>query len=121
MYRALLLCLLLAGCGPFGAAVGALAGAELATLPILHRGAGDAIYSAVTGRDCSVVRLEQGDGFCVPREGPITAPAFCTPSLARADCWDRPDLLPGAPRGLADAPMPTPAQLADRTRRWPSL
>jgi hypothetical protein len=108
-----LLLLLLAGCEPvtIGAAVTAGSVAVIGRTPV------DALVSAATGRDCSVVRLDRGQAYCRPEEAAPPPPAYCTRSLGRVDCWTAP--LPGQ-RGVADGPAAlTAAQEADRTRRWP--
>ncbi len=112
----------LAGCGPFNAAVGALAGLDaVVAIPVFGRTTGDLLASAVVGRACSVVRLEQGLTYCRPREAPPEPPPFCTRTLGLAECWATPWLLPGHPAPLADAPALTPEQEARRTARWPDL
>lgn len=102
---------------------GVLAGFNLAAIPVIHRTMFDAIYAAVTGRDCSVVRLDDGESYCRPIEPPPQPPAYCTRSLANVDCWQNPAALPRPAAPLvADGPTTlTPAQEADRTRRWPNL
>ncbi len=113
---------LLSGCAPFNAAAGAFAGVDaVVAIPVFGRGLGDLAYSAVTGRDCSIVRLEQGRSYCVPREGPPPPDVFCTRSLGVVDCWADPTLLPGRPAPVADRPALTPEQQANRTARWPDL
>ncbi len=80
----------------------------------------DALYSAVTGRDCSIVRLDQGLTYCRPVEPPPPPPPFCTRSLGAVDCWADPATVPGHPPQVADGPMTlTPAQEANRVRTWP--
>jgi len=103
-----------------GAVVG---GANLASVMVFGRGVPDLAYSAITGKDCSVVRMEEGKSYCRPTEPAPTAPPYCTRSLGVVDCWASPDLLPApAPRGVADGPNTlTPEQEADRTRRWPNF
>ena len=110
---------LLSGCGFLGDAAPPLAGAEIASVMVFGRGIGDLVFSAATGRDCSVVRLEQGRSYCRPVEPPPAPPPYCTRSLGGVDCWANPEALPARPPKLADAPAPTPAQEAYRTRRWP--
>lgn len=116
MHRILpLLLLLLPGCEPLavGAAVTAGSVAVIGRTPV------DAVVSAATGRDCSVVRLDRGQDYCKAEEAPPAPPPFCTRSLGRVDCWTAP--LPGR-RGVADGPaVLTEAQEANRTRRWPGL
>jgi hypothetical protein len=98
---------------------GALIAADLATVAVFGRGIGDIGVSAVTGRDCSVVRLDRGQTYCAPLEGPPAPGPFCTRSLGTVDCWADPAELPGRYRSIGDTPPPTPAQ--DRYRRalWP--
>jgi hypothetical protein len=95
--------------------------ADIASIAVFHRGLGDLVVSAVSGRDCSVVRLDQGRSYCVPREGPPVPPEFCTRSLGTVDCWAIPALVPNIGRPVADQPVTTAAQLADRSARWPNL
>jgi hypothetical protein len=110
------------GCASAGPTAGALAVVDVAAIPILHRDILDTLYSAVSGRDCSVVRLDQGQSYCRETEPPPVRPAFCTRSLAAVDCWANPEALPGHPREVADGPrVLTPAQEANRTRRWPDF
>ncbi len=118
----LLLGATLGGCAPFNAAAGALAGVDaVVTVPVFGRGLGDLAYSAISGRDCSVVRLEQGRSYCVPRDGPPPPPVFCTRSLGAVDCWAYPATLPDHPTPVADTPGLTPEQDANRLARWPDL
>jgi hypothetical protein len=119
----LLLLLLLAACGatPEQALTGAAA-LGIGSIAVIQRSPFDAVYSTVTGKDCSVVRLDQGKSYCRPVEPPPEPPRFCTRSLGVADCWQDPASLPDHPRSLGDGPDTlTPAQEADRTRRWPNL
>ncbi len=100
-----------------GAVLGA--GLPLASVAIIQRTPPDAIYSLITGKDCSVVRLDQGKSYCRPVEPPPEPPPFCTRSLGRVDCWQAPGTVPGDHRGVGDSPGLTPEQEANRTRRWP--
>ncbi len=121
--RHLILLLLLAGCGatPKQALTGAVA-LGVGSIAIIGRSPADAIWSTLTGRDCSVVRLDQGKTYCRPVEPPPEPQPFCTRSLAYADCWADPASLPDHPPDLAAGPSTlTPAQEANRTRRWPPL
>lgn len=112
----------LGGCGytaPQVIAGGAVAG--VASIAIIHRTIPDAVYSAVTGKDCSVVRLDAGKTYCRRPEPEPPAQPFCTRSLGVVDCWKYPASLPDHPRQVADGPSLNAAQEADRTRRWPPL
>ena len=74
----------------------------------------------VSGKDCSIVRLDQGKSYCRPVEPPPEPPPYCTRSLGVADCWRDPASFPNHPPSLGDGPHTlTPAQEADRTRSWP--
>lgn len=98
---------------------GALVGADLASVVVFGRGIGDIGVSALTGRDCSVVRLERGQTYCAPLDGPPLPGPVCTRSLGVVDCWTDPDKLPGRYRQVADGPAPTPAQERYRRAPWP--
>ena len=123
-WSALLFGLTLAGCGaPYTAPLGAFWALNAAAIPVIHRSVPDAAYSAITGRDCSIVRLDQNLTYCRPVEPPPEPPPYCTRSLANVDCWRDPAALPQPlPPQVADGPSTlTPAQEADRTRRWPPI
>lgn len=111
----------LTGCGVsdnLGAGIGSAF--VVGSVTTIGRSPVDAIYSLFTGRDCSVVRLDQGKTYCRPQEPPPESQAFCTRSLGIPDCWKDPDRMEGRYRGLADGPdILTPEQEANRTRRWP--
>jgi hypothetical protein len=130
MKRILLLCLLpwllpLSGCGESAqVVVPVLIGTNIASVATIQRTPVDAVYSLVTGKDCSLVRLDQGKTYCRPVEPPPEPPPFCTRSLGVVDCWrnppDMPNLPPNWPSGVADGPATlTPEQEANRVRRWP--
>jgi hypothetical protein len=117
---ALLPLLLLAtvACDPAGLGVAAAVGAG--SVVVIGRTPVDAVVSAVSGRDCSVVRLDRGLGYCRPEEPPPPPQPYCTRSLGGVDCWRQPPLALPTARGLADGPATlTEAQEAHRTRRWP--
>jgi hypothetical protein len=128
MARGLLLliwaCLVLSGCGA-GAWVeptGAFAAANAAAFPVFGRSVPDMFVSALIGRDCSMVRLEQGQTYCRAQEPPPEPPPYCTRSLGVVDCWANPGALPNRPPQVADGPAGlTRAQEANRTRGWPDL
>lgn len=112
----------LAGCGvPFFEPVEALGLASIATVPIFGRSLPDILYSGISGKDCSVVRLEQGRSYCRPTDPPIEVAQVCTRSLGTVDCWINPEALTSPARGLADSQTPTAEQEAWRTRRWPNF
>ena len=113
----------LAGCGitpEQAATVGA--GVTVGSIAVLQRSPLDALYSAVTGRDCSIVRMEQGKSYCRPIEPPPEAPPYCTRSLGVVDCWRDPAALPDRPPEVSAGPQVlTPEQETNRTRRWPDF
>jgi hypothetical protein len=111
----------LAGCGwtdNLIAFVGA--GANVVSVTTIQRSPADAVYSWVTGRDCSIVRLDEGKTYCRPVEPEPEPPVYCTRGLGSVNCWQDPASVPGHPRGVADGPSGlTAEQEADRVRRWP--
>lgn len=111
----------LVGCGLTETAIATLTvTANAGSIAAIQRSPPDAVYSLVTGRDCSVVRLDQGKSYCRPVEPPPEPPPFCTRSLGVVDCWQNPSQLAGYYPGVADGPMTlTAAQEANRTRTWP--
>ncbi len=115
--------LVLGGCGfNFGESVGIGALVSGASIVVFGRAVPDLVYSTVSGRDCSVVRLEQGKTYCRPIDPPPVPPRFCTHSLGAVDCWANPEDLPPRTPQVADGPSTlTPEQEAYRTRRWPAL
>jgi hypothetical protein len=122
MKKILLLSFLpLAGCGwtdNLIAFVGV--GVNVGSIVAIQRTPADAAYSWWTGRDCSVVRLDQGQTYCRPVEPKPEPQPFCTRTLASVNCWQDPATVPGHPHGVADGPaVLTPAQEADRVRTWP--
>ncbi len=112
----LLLCpLLLSGCdGPGLFALGAV---NVASLTLTGRAVPDLVVSGVSGRDCSVARVDRGQAYCGPSNDPPPAPPFCTRSLGSVDCWSQPPLAVPAHRGVADAPAP----VGGNQGRWPYL
>ncbi len=96
-------------------------------VPIFHRTLPDLVYSGVTGRDCSMVRLDRGDSYCRPVDLPPPPQPYCTRSLAGVDCWTHPELVPNLPPQVAELPHDpgtyhglTPEQNRVRLARWPS-
>ena len=113
----LMLPLLLGGCD---VATESVAAVTVGSVAAIGRTPVDAVYSLVTGKDCSAVRLDQGKTYCRPIEPPPEAPPYCTRSLGVVDCWKDPAAVPNLGPDVADGPHTlTPAQEADRTRTWP--
>src|SRR4051812_35367058 len=115
----LVLLAVLPSCAGWTEPVGALAAADAASVIVFGRAIGDFGVSALSGRDCSVVRLDRGQTYCAPRDSPDRRGPFCTRSLGVVDCWADPALLPAPQREVADTPGPTQEQLSYRSARWP--
>jgi len=118
-----LLLLALGACGATPEQMATVAvGVTVGSVAVIGRTPGDAIYSLLTGRNCSAVRLDQGKTYCKPLEPPPAAPVYCTPSLGVVDCWQDATAVRNHQPEVADGPRTlTPAQEADRTQRWPGL
>lgn len=115
----LLLPLLAGGCLETAAAVG---GVSVAAVPVIGRTLPDVAVSAITGKDCSLVRLDAGKTYCAPDEKPPEPQVVCTRSLGVVDCWRNPKDLGVPYTEVADGPkVLTPAQEAHRTRKWHGL
>ena len=112
----LMLVLPLAACG--FEPPGALLAADAASIVVFGRGIADLGYSAISGRDCSVVRLDRGQTYCAPLTEPVRE-AYCTRTLAVVDCWSGPAVFAVNRPTVEDTPPPTPGQLRYRTARWP--
>jgi hypothetical protein len=121
--RVLAILLLLAGCGATpDQVIPGVALFGIGTIAVLQRSPFDALLSGVSGRDCSIVRLDQGKSYCRPVEPPPASPPYCTRSLGVVDCWFDPARLPDrAPEVSAGPRVLTPEQEADRIRGWPNL
>ena len=118
----LMLLFLLPGCEAAVPVTGGLAAANIGSVMVIGRTLPDVVVSLVSGRDCSAVRLDQGQGYCRLPEPPPTPPPYCTRSIGRVDCWRAPPLALPLPTGVADGrTVLTAEQEAHRTRRWPGL
>ena len=106
---------LVSGC----AALGITAAVEAASVTVLGRDVLDIGVSAVTGRDCSLVRLDRQLPYCAPREHTPAPPPFCTKTLGLPECWADPASFVTLPRQLADSPSLTPEQARQTASRWP--
>ena len=116
-----LIVLALAGCGAadnLAMTVGTVV--TVGSVAAIQRTPLDALYSVITGRDCSVVRLDRGETYCRAVEPAPEPPPFCTRNLGTVTCWADPAAMPGQLTGVADGPAGlTAPQEADRVRRWP--
>ena len=111
--------LLLLGLSACGHAAEGVAAAELTSVAVFGRGVLDLGVSAVTGKDCSIVRLDQGQTYCAPREHLPRPPEFCTNTLGTVQCWANPEGFATLPHQLADAPARTADQVRNINARWP--
>jgi hypothetical protein len=85
-----------------------LAGTGVASYAVLQRGVFDAVYSVVTGKDCSVINIERRGEYC--RSVAVAQPiAFCTRSLGDVDCWTVANPY-GPQRPVTDIPPPPVAR-----------
>jgi hypothetical protein len=116
MLPLLLPLLLLTACEHAAVAVGAV---ELTSVALLGRGVVDIGVSAVTGKDCSIVRLDRGLTYCAPAERLPASPPFCTNTLGNVQCWANPEAFAILPHQLADAPSPNAEQVRNINARWP--
>ena len=116
--RLLPLLALAAPCGGCAGAV-ALAGVEAASVMVFGRDVVDVGVSAITGRDCSLVRLDREQTYCTPRERLPRPPPYCTRTLGVVECWANPDAFATLPRSVADAPALTAEQVRQVAARWP--
>ena len=90
-------------------------------VPVFHRTLPDLLYSGVSGRDCSMVRLDRGQSYCRPVEPPVPPQPYCTRSLGGVDCWQHPEQLVNLPPQVAQGPHDlTPEQNRIRLARWPA-
>lgn len=118
-----LLCLIpLAGCGlgP-GEGIGVGVAANLVTLTTMHRTVPDLFVSLLTGRDCSMVRLDRNMSYCAHKYVPPNPPPYCTRTLGDPECWADPGKLPDHAPQLSEGPwkLTTAAQIASAEGRWP--
>lgn len=120
-FRPALLALLasLGGCAHWAEPTGALVAADVVSVVVFGRGIVDIGVSAISGRDCSIVRLDRGLTYCAPRDLPPDHGPFCTRSLGVVDCWSNPEALPESQRQVADGPALTAAQERYRSAPWP--
>ncbi len=110
----------LAGCDTASLAIAGAA--SVASITLTGRGVPDILVSGLSGRDCSIVRLDRGLSYCAPVPPPPGPPPYCTPSLGRVDCWVTPPPSVPMQRGVVDGPVYlTPAQEANRTAWWPGI
>jgi hypothetical protein len=94
---------LLSGCHAATVAAPPLLGLEVASVMLFQRTLVDIAYSAASGQDCSLVRLDRGLAYCRPPDPQETPALTCTRSLGVPDCWTNPEALTGNTRRIEDA------------------
>ncbi len=118
--RLLLPCLclgLLGGCAGAEAVVAVEGTSDM----VFGRGIADIGVSAVTGRDCSAVRLDKGLPYCAPRGTLPAPPPFCTKTIGTVTCWTNPQDFASLPHQVADTPALTAEQTKLIKARWPAF
>lgn len=105
---------LLGGCG-IGAGVGAgiAIGTNIISLGTIQKTIPDALVSLVTGRDCSMVRIDRGERYCKPPALPPPPPEYCTRTLGDVMCWSDPHVIPDQAPALVELPFPDAAFSGD--------
>lgn len=112
----------LAGCSPPGQPFAIAAAVDFASIAVFKRGTFDLIYSGITGKDCSVVRLGEGKTYCRASEGKLPPAPVCTRSLGYVECWANPEALDHPSRLVVDGPQVlTAEQERNAAHRWPDL
>ena len=115
---ALRLLLLLPLAASLGGCGGALIGVEAASVAVFGRDVVDIGVSAITGKDCSLVRLDRQQTYCAARDRlPGPAP-YCTRTLGMPQCWANPEAFATLPRQLADTPAATADQARQAATGW---
>ena len=107
----------LSGCA--GSGVEAFGAMEATSVAVFGRGVADLGVSAITGKDCSIVRLDKGQNYCAPKEHLPEAPPFCSATLGTVQCWANPEAFVVLPHQLADAPSLSAEQVKNVNARWP--
>ncbi|CAK0767515.1 hypothetical protein WCLP8_4110002 [uncultured Gammaproteobacteria bacterium] len=84
----------------------AAAGIGLGMVPLgtTKKIAPDYIASAITGRDCSIVTLEQTGYYCPPTYEVDRSKLYCYKTLGGIDCHEAPDPYHNGTQALASPP-----------------
>lgn len=108
-------------CGCVAGTVVPVAGVVGLDIAAFHRSLPDMIYSAATGRDCSIVRLDRDQSYCRPPPQPLPPQPYCTRGLGGVDCWaagaDMPNQAPQLAQGRYAL---TPEQQRWQNAPWPA-
>lgn len=94
---------LLVGCaGPEMTVVGATVG--VVTLNATKKTVSDHIVSAVVGRDCSIISLQETGAYCPEQVVVDRSDVYCYRTLAGVDCHTLPDPYKNSRTALASPP-----------------
>jgi hypothetical protein len=107
----------LAGCNTWLEPATIIGATTFGPIQVMQRTPGDLLVSLISGRDCSVVRLDKQLSYCKPPETLPDMP-YCTRSLGRVDCWTDPLAVRPMPPNVADAPSLTAQQEKNRRETW---
>ncbi|HYD64878.1 hypothetical protein [Azospirillum sp.] len=103
--RAMVLVLLtapaLSACWPLGVATTA---ADFGSLNTTKKTLGDHVVSGVTGRDCSILSLEESGQYCPERVVVDRSNVYCYRTLADVNCHYIPDPYKNGHTALASPP-----------------
>jgi len=97
---------LLAGCWgtPAGPASVVMVGADFISLGTTRKTTGDHLMSGITGRDCSVLTLEQTGSYCPEKVVVDRSNVYCYRTLADVNCHYLPDPYRNGHTALASPP-----------------
>ena len=99
----------LCGCNtPWPEPVGIPAAAGAASIVLIHRTPVDGLFSAISGRDCSIVYLDRLQDYCRPLDELPPPLPYCTRGLGNVDCWIGGNASLG--RSIAEQPALTAQQ-----------
>lgn len=90
--------LLAAGCAE-------MAGVQVAVVAGTGKTMVDHAVSFVSGKNCSIVRKEQGRTYCREDEAVPAMPAHCYRTLGAIDCYAAPDPDASRRRAVPDGPL----------------
>ena len=91
----------------------------LVILPLAACSPPDVVASAISGRNCSIVNVDQGKPYCQALDVPTRPMPICTATLGEvADCWADASVVPAGALALGDAPPLTAQQQAQAKQGW---
>ena len=87
--------MLLDACAGYGVAEGV-------SIISTEKSLSDHAVSIYSGKDCSTIRLERGDTYCVEDEVVPKLMVYCYRTLGKVTCYDRPDPHKGRHRRVGN-------------------